>query len=262
MPYCTNCGRPLNAGETCNCKDGTGSTAVQNQQTAPQQPQAQIPPMNSGNIQIPQSPPYPPYPPYPQQYAPNGYPQGYPPPYYGQPAPQNKKSYLWVLAIVIPLGLLLLLIMGIVLIPPMLGYTKRSAQSSMNSKASALYKAANTALIELDEEDVKIKGTYIICSDYDDNVAVPFTLDKFYDKAERYFSDMDKYEYFMVVRNGTVVYTAISKSWTNTKETVGTYPSDASYPVFYSEYSPKERIKDKDDLDTMYWDAYDKIFNK
>lgn len=219
MPYCINCGRFLQEGEVCNCTaNAQGAPVQQPNSAAPQGGQ----PYNGGM----QPPPYP-YngQPYPNQPYPN---QPYPVPTFNQQlANPPKKSNAWILAIVIPLGIAALLIIAIlaaILVPSMLGYTKKSKQSSMNSNASTLFKAGNTALIELDEEKKDIKGYYIISSDNSRNQAVPFDVEKFREKTANYFDKIGEYEYFMVCRDGAVEYTAIAKSWGDKSDYIGTYP--------------------------------------
>lgn len=220
MPYCSNCGKLLQEGEVCSCTaSAQGAPMQQPNNNAPQGGQ-----YNNGGMQ----PPPPPYPYNGQPYPNQPYPQGYPAPYFGQQLAQPpKKSNAWILAIVIPLGIVALLIIAIlaaILVPSMLGYTKKSKQSSMNSNASTLFKVGNTALIELDEEKKDIKGYYIISSDNSRNQAVPFDVEKFREKTANYFNKIGEYEYFMVCRDGAVEYTAIAKSWGDKSDYIGTYP--------------------------------------
>lgn len=222
MPYCRQCGRLLQDGEVCNCIS-TNSADVKTDSPAQQQ----------NNFGSTQQQPYqnstPQYQgqPYPQQgFAPNGYPY----PYYGQPMPPQKKSKTWILAIIISLGIVLLIIIAIlaaILIPSMLGYTKKSRMSSENSLASNIYKATNTALVEMDEEGIKTSGLYIICSDESKNMNVPFDASVFNEHFKRYAVNekLEKSNYFIVVNNGVAEYTAVSEDWSSTKKPVGTYPS-------------------------------------
>lgn len=254
MPYCTKCGRQLQEGEICGC------TAANTQQTA--QPQNNFGSAPQQPYQNYQSQPAP------QGFAPNGYPQGYPNQYYGQPMPPQKKSKTWILAIIIPVSIAILLILGIlaaILVPAMLGYTKKSKLSSSNSFASSVSKAATTAIIELDEEGKKVTGKYIICSNEKDNVAVPFDIADFNEKFTRYIDNekLEKYEYFIVVINGVAQYTAVSEDWTNKKKLVGTYPSSTIDGTrLYSADGNYSLSTDRKTLDYLYWDAYDKVFNK
>lgn len=229
MPYCINCGRFLQEGEVCNCTaNAQGAPMQQPNSAAPQGGQ----PYNGGM----QPPPYP----YNRQPYPNQpYPQGYPAPYFGQQLAQPpKKSNAWILAIIIPLACVFLLILTAIFVPAMLGYTKRSKQSSLHSKANTLCKAANTVMIELDEKTnggINVKGRYIICSDKGKNSGVPFDTGEFYKGLEKYFSDVKDYDYFIVINDGCAEYTALSESWTK-KSYVGTYPGGTARNI--TKYNP------------------------
>ena len=98
--------------------------------------------------------------------------------------------------------------------------------ASANSLASSIYRAANTALVEMDELYENTGGIYIISSDEKKNMDVPFDIDEFNKHFGQYTDNekMEKQNYFMVVKNGSVEYAAVSEDWTNTKKIVGTYP--------------------------------------
>lgn len=241
MPFCTQCGRPLAEGETCSCRNNSANIT-------PPPPQSQY---NGYGYQ-----------PYQQGYpqAPYGYGQPYPP--YGQPPyAQQKKNDGWVIALVVGIVLLLALIAAAILVPAMLGYTRKSKLMNIRNDARTLAKSADAALVEMDEKGADLKGIYIISSDEKDNVAVSFDTGRFYTSLNKYFSDADKYKYFIVIRNGTVEYAAIAESWTKKTEIIGTYPIN---------YNDKVRLYTKDNtlkfgdrettLDSVYWAAYDEIF--
>ena len=101
-------------------------------------------------------------------------------------------------------GLLFVIIPVIfaIFVPSMMGYVKKSKTSSVNATASTVMKAANSALTELDEDDFKLSGDYIISSDESKNVNVPFDVDEFYEKAEYYYYDMSDMDYFIIVEDG------------------------------------------------------------
>ena len=224
MPFCTQCGRPLAEGETCSCRN------------------------HSANIT----------PPPPQ--APYGYGQPYPP--YGQPPyAQQKKSNGWIVGLVIGIVLLLALIGAAILVPAMLGYTRKARLSNIRSEANVLRKAAETSMIEIDEEGSNVKGRYIISSDKKDTVAGPFDIDDFNARLDRYFEDTEKYKYFIVVNNGYVEYAALSESWTKKTEKIGTWPVGTDdKPREYSKDGSSVFSDKKTNLDTLYWKAYDEIF--
>lgn len=250
MPYCRNCGRPLQDGEICGCTQSAQGAPVQqpNNYAAPQNGQ----PYNGGM----QPPPYPnngqPYPkqPYPNQ----PYPQGYPVPSFGQQMAQPpKKSNAWILAIIIPLACVIVLVLAAILVPAMLGYTKRSKQSSAFSKANTLRKAAVSSLVDLDEKGQDVKGYYIISSDKSKNRSVSIDLDEFNKKVEDYFPEVKDYEYFIVCCNGDVEYAAISDSWSKKSDYIGTFPGGVSAGI--RKYSPDgstQTVDGKTSLDDLY----------
>ncbi|MBQ6252036.1 hypothetical protein [Ruminococcus sp.] len=235
MPFCTQCGRPLAEGETCSCRNNSANT------TPPPPPQ-----YNSYGYQ-----------PYQQGYpqAPYGYGQPYP------PYAQQKKSNGWIIGLVIGIVLLFALIGAAIFVPAMLGYTRKAKLSSKRMDARNLAKAADTALVEMDEKGVDLKGVYIISSDENDNVAVSFDTGKFYTSLSRYFPEAEKYKYFIVVRNGTVEYAALADSWTEKTELIGTYPVGIDDKVrLYKKNNSKKYSDEKTNLDSVYWKAYDEIF--
>ncbi|MDO4863236.1 MAG: hypothetical protein Q4A05_03610 [Ruminococcus sp.] len=171
-----------------------------------------------------------------------------PPPVYvnGQPvygAPQKKSGGLWwIWLIIVPIVLVLLMfliLLAAIFVPAYIGYNKKAKITSANASASSIYKAANCALAELDEEDNKINGRYIIASDPAYNQDVPlesFDLDGFYYKIENYSEDATDNEWFVIIENGMATYAAEAESWTS--DTVGTYPSRATVdgPCIYGSY--------------------------
>ncbi|MBO4523124.1 hypothetical protein [Ruminococcus sp.] len=247
MPYCTKCGRQLQDGEVCSCIDANTQQIAHSQYNyvnIPQQPYQNY--QNQPNS---------------QGFAPNGYPYQY----YSQPIPPKKESKAWILAIIIPVGIIMLMIFAAIFIPATLGYARKSKMSVKNEYANHIRKAATTSIIELEEEGEKVKGKYIICSNNNDNVAVPFNIAAFNEKFNYYTSNesLKKNEYFIVVVDGVAVYTAVSEDWTNPKELVGTYPpSTPTGTSLYTVDGSTSMSTDKKTLDYLYWDTYDKIFNK
>ena len=234
MPFCTQCGRPLAEGETCECRSANTQAAPD---TAPQQP------YNAPNS-------------YPPPQAPYG---GQPYPAYGQMPPQ-KKSNAWILAIIIPAVCVVLLLMLAILLPASMGYVKRSKQVSKNTNASTICKAANTAMVELDEQGEKLKGQYIISSDSDKNLAVPFNIGKFNTAMDKYLTEKPDYEYFMVIKDGTVQYAAISESWDSKKDIKATCPAARSGPRYYDQYGSGDEAKSTVTLTELYRDALQKAY--
>ena len=81
-------------------------------------------------------------------------------------------------------------VLAAILVPSMLGYVKKSKIQSANTTASSIYKALNSALTELDEEDADLPtddSHSISSSGFSD-----FDADEFFDSVEQYFSDISK----------------------------------------------------------------------
>ena len=241
MPYCTQCGRHLNDGEKCNC---TSSAPAQGYSNA-QQPYSNGYPQQFG---------YSPYkaPVYPQPYSPQ--------PYQYISYPPAKKSNAWIWAIIIPVAIFVAITLAILL--PAIRHTREKMRyMDAYNCARDINDAGGNVISDLKQEEKNVKGLYIISSDPESNVAVPFDAEDFYEGMKKYFSDADECEYFIIVRNGKVEYTAASKSWTNSSDAVASIPNGQNTAKRYvlDGFSNKE-IK-SDTLDILYWDAYDQIFN-
>lgn len=169
-----------------------------------------------------------------------------------------------MLAIVLPLGilgLLFVLVFVAILVPSMVGYTKKARFSSANSAANSLTKAATTALVELDEDGEDVRGIYIISSDKSKNTAVPFDVGEFYKAAERYFEEIDEHEYFVVIENGICVYSAVADSW-NSSEQIGSYPPGSDFrPRMYNRDGSISRATEDDTLNDLYRYASNSILD-
>ncbi|MDE5619232.1 MAG: hypothetical protein K2I80_01725 [Ruminococcus sp.] len=130
----------------------------------------------------------------------------------------------------------------------MMGYIKKAKQASINSGAATMYKASAASLTELDEPDVELPETCIISSDHNRsyNVNDDF-VSQFEERLENFFSDYKEYNYFIVIQNGTAVYTAITKS--ENLQYIGTYPANKIYSADNEYVTKDEKI------------TYDEIYN-
>ncbi len=222
MPFCQNCGRPLNENEVCNCMSQNRT------------PQQQIP--------------------YPQQGQP--YPYNYQRPYPAPQQPKQKNGCLiaGIICSVIAL-LFLLLILAAILIPAMIGYTRKSQKREADVTAKRYKDAVFSVLVELEScdcEGTDIDGTYIICSDKNANINVPFTIPSdFYDMIDTYAAiEEDTYEYFVVVEDGDCVYAAAHNM---ENDIIGTYPA-SSEVLTVRRYSGNEVDNDWS-ISDLYTDA-------
>ena len=137
-----------------------------------------------------------------------------------------------------------------ILVPSMLGYTKRSKQSSAFSRANRLYKSANSALTEPDEKGQNVRGYFIISSDKSKNKAVPFDEGEFKEKLEEYFDEAKDYDYFIVCCNGVAEYAAVSDSWSKRSDYIGTYPGGVSAGI--RKYSPDGSTQEVGEKTSLY----------
>ena len=106
----------------------------------------------------------------------------------------------------------------------MLRYLNRSKKTSANSASNALYKAAMTALVEMDEEGKlpNLKGA-LVCSDDSKNINVPadFDTELFKKKVNNYFNDEEKLDWFVILDMGCASYAVSVKKG---KTESGVYP--------------------------------------
>jgi len=106
----------------------------------------------------------------------------------------------------------------------MLKYLNRSKKTSANSASNALYKAAMTALVEMDEEGKlpKLKGA-LVCSDDSKNINVPddFDTELFKKKVNNYFNDEEELDWFVILDMGCASYAVSVKKG---KTESGVYP--------------------------------------
>ncbi|MBO7395324.1 MAG: hypothetical protein J6U16_04300 [Ruminococcus sp.] len=187
-----------------------------------------------------------------------------------QQKPKKKTSVGLIIAIIlIPIVLIVLLILGIlaaILIPSMTGYVNKSKVSSANASANSISKAVNSALIEMDESNFNVGGSYyIICSDKENNYNVPtenFDEDELYKKIKNLYADSEKCEWFAVVEYGSCTYVAESETWKN--EIVGTYPNTATPdgPCYYDTYYLSTTKREKASLTKLYNEAAKKVKQK
>ena len=110
----------------------------------------------------------------------------------------------------------------------MLTYVKKSKQTSINSAASALYKAANSYLTDMDAKGENISGTFIIGSDDSLNYNVPAGFDTaaFKKGAANYFDNINNLDFFIVCQDGCCVYSVCKQP--DGKYT-GVYPINYTY---------------------------------
>ena len=110
----------------------------------------------------------------------------------------------------------------------MMGYVKKSKQTSMNAAASSLMKASNTTLCELDEMGAELPEKCIICSDSTKNYNVNEDfLSDVEENLKYYFSDYNEFDYIIVIDNGFCTYTTCTDP--ENPKYIGTYPANKLY---------------------------------
>ncbi len=104
---------------------------------------------------------------------------------------------------------------------------KEENENFASDIASSIYKAANSALVELDEEGIDVSGLHVICSDTSKNIVsgeLADNLDLLYNKMSVFFKDIDEYDYFVVISDYySCDYSAVYCDDGN----VGTYPKSS-----------------------------------
>lgn len=106
----------------------------------------------------------------------------------------------------------------------MLAYVRKAKKASANTAAKSLALAANTALVEMDEENIlPAMEKVLVCSNESKNINVPADFDTsvFKKKLNNYFGDEEKLDWFVVINEGCAIYSvAVEKG----KSQIGTYP--------------------------------------
>ena len=159
-------------------------------------------------------------------------------------------------------------VLAAILVPTMLGYVRKSKLSSAGSTASSIYKAINSTLTEMDEEDYDIGDTYVLTfkyvkgghgewSDTDNTISKitnPDTTvkvgDEFAKKVRNFFSDIDKVKRGCKaqISSGSCVAVACATDATYT----GTYPGGVVTNNNYKTYSASTADALKNALDAAY----------
>lgn len=141
--------------------------------------------------------------------------------------------------------------------PSMIGYVKKSKELSANTTAKTLHHAADSVLVDMDEEDLDVSGTFIISSDKSQNynVSKDFDVDKFNEYLGYYFSAVEDVDYFIVISNGIAEYAACVYN-----DTTGIFPIETGVKVDDGNISTAPLTSDADrSLDGLYERAVNAI---
>ena len=160
-------------------------------------------------------------------------------------------------------------VLAAILVPTMLGYVRKSKLSSAGSTASSIYKAINSTLTELDEEDYDIGDTYVLTFNYSKGNHGTWTADKvgianitsandedkdvagtFAKKVRNFFADIDKVKRGCKaqISSGSCVAVACATDATYT----GTYPGGVVTNNNYKDYSASKANAIDNALDAAY----------
>lgn len=132
-------------------------------------------------------------------------------------------------------------VLAAILVPSMLGYVKKSKVSSANTAAASIYKAINTALIEVDEAGndagsiAKItharNATTVGLTAVDSNIKA----DDFYKKLANYMDDLKGVSFEASCKGGTckAIAAAVDSTYT------GTFPAGVVTVDNFEKYSDK-----------------------
>lgn len=154
-----------------------------------------------------------------------------------------------------------------ILYPTMIGYVAKSKQSSLNSSASSLNKAADVALTEMDEQGLDIDGTFIIGSDekLNHNVSSDFDMETFSSAMNEYYNDTSDVNYFLVINKGICEYAVCEKPDDDSYgANVGTYPIKSvpeSFDDSFFETKPATTDEEKLTFQELYDMAAELIDN-
>lgn len=120
----------------------------------------------------------------------------------------------------------------IILYPAMIGYVAKSKQTSIASTAHTLQMAVATVATVMDEQGYDLSGTYIVSNNDSWNYNLPSDIDasELIEEAKYYFDDIDDFNFFVVVVNGSCEYAACENC--ENPEYTGTYPVK-TYPSDY-----------------------------
>lgn len=122
------------------------------------------------------------------------------------------------------------------------GYEKESKQQTLNSVASTIKKASNSAIVDFDDMDIEYPEKCIICSDKSKNYNVTDDfVSQFEEELEIFFPDYDKYDYIIVLNNDCCAYTACK---------------DPEFPKYIGMHSNENGFSD---IDGEY--TFDEIYN-
>lgn len=251
MSFCPNCGRPVNDNEVCICQKQRNS--------AQNNPQPNNAPQFNPNLNPNGKPLYDEFgrPLFTAQGEPITYDEN------GKPkVKSNRKGCIIAIVICLLVFLFITGILAAILVPAMLGYTKKARANQANANAKVILSYANATLEEMKENDYSFDGTYLISSDKSENVnCEDIDTKTFYSTFESYATeDLASKDWFVVIEEGIVVYSAIdSNNFIGTRPArVGDSKSDDwDIPLYTG-----DKISADSDFDEVYEANCEKLLSE
>ncbi len=104
-------------------------------------------------------------------------------------------------------------------------FAKKAKKASLNVAAKNIFNAFSAALLDAETDGMNLNGIFIIGSGDSMNFNVPSTVNtaEILKKAAGYFDEIADYDYFIIVNNGSCIYSAAKKKG---GETTGAYPEN------------------------------------
>ena len=117
----------------------------------------------------------------------------------------------------------------------MLTYVKKSKQSSLNSNAATIDKAALSSITDMDAKSGFPSGKFVLGENKSLDVNVPdgVDTDELRSSMKNYFDKLDDLNYFVVIKDVDVVKVVCKKK--DSDEYIGIYPADSSNTKTYEE---------------------------
>lgn len=145
------------------------------------------------------------------------------------------------------------------------GKNDKKKQTESSDAAKYVYRAANTVLVEADEENrmtdiLKADKPVIICSDKSKNINADGVDDKFYDDMHMYYADIDTVQWLAVVKMGECESTYVK---VDDNKFIGHYyfqvlPKDNDVVFRFDPDAESKAVNDTID-DMTFDEVYDKI---
>lgn len=135
-------------------------------------------------------------------------------------------------------------VLAAILVPAMLGYVRKSKVSGANSAATTIQKALNTALVEMDEQNIDIGtitkitgkgGALVVTGSTGGSTGTSDKSASLNNKVKNYMDKVSSYEIHAIVEGGVAVAVGCAKDSTYT----GTAPGGVVNVENFGDYKGK-----------------------